>query len=155
MTGAEIVAIASLTSAGVAAYSSYQQGQQQKAWSAYNARVAEREAQSEREAARFESQQQRRQAKMLMARQRSLVGASGVEAEGSPLLVMEDTAEQLAIENAQIRKQGANRVQRWRSQAILDRMQGKSAAKAGMYSAGASLLSGASDAAYKYKILTG
>lgn len=152
MSGAVILAVAA---ASTVAYSQYQQGQQQKAWHQYNAKVADREAKAEREASRFEAKQQKRQARMLLSKQRAMVGASGVEAEGSPLLVMEDTAAQLAIEGAQIRTQGARKVGRYRTQAILDRMQGRSAAKAGRLRAGASLLSGASEASYKHQILTG
>lgn len=154
MTGFEIGVLAlGGTAVGMTAYSSYQQGKSQAAWNEYNARVAEREAASEREANAFEAKQHRREARMMQAKQRAMVGASGIEASGSPLLVMEDTAAQLAIENAQIMSQGARRVSQFKSQAILDRMAGKAAKQAGTLNAGASILGGASDAMYKYKTL--
>ena len=69
----------------VSAYSVYQQNKSaqqqsraQAAWSRYNAQVAQREAEAERKAAAFESKQQRRQGAMLLARQRALIGASGI-----------------------------------------------------------------------------
>jgi hypothetical protein len=163
MTGAEI-AIIGLTAAGVgvSAYSMYQTGQAQarqakaqSAWADYNAKVAQREADAERKAAAFEAEQQKRQGKMLLARQRAMVGAKGVEFEGSPLLVAEDTAAQLAIENANIRTTGQRRVMAYESQSILDTMQAgmyrssaKDYARAGTIGAGASILQGAGNIGY-------
>ena len=158
MTGAEIAIIATAVAAGTTAYSEYQRGKtaaaqakQEAAWHDYNARVAEKEAEAERKAAEYEATQHERQAKKLLAKQRALVGASGVTMEGSPLLVMEDNAAQLALENAMIRETGARGVSRWKSQSILDftkaRVVRSSAAgykKAGALRAGATLLQGAS-----------
>lgn len=164
MTGAEI-AIISLMAAGtgVAAYGQYQAGKaaeqqarQQAAWHAYNAKVAEREAEAERQAVTFETKQQRRKGKQFMATLRARRGKTGVEMEGSPLLVAEDTAAQIALENAMIRMTGARRVARWKSQSILDVSKARAARaaapgyrRAGMLKAGASLLSGAADVGYK------
>jgi hypothetical protein len=145
-----------------AGYSAYQQGKtaaaqakQEAAWHAYNAKVAEREAEAERKASEFEATQHKRQADKLLARQRALIGGSGVTAEGSPLLVMEDTAAQLALENANLRETGARRVSAFKSQAILDFTKSRYASKsakghkqAGLLSAGGSLLQGASGVAY-------
>ena len=160
MTGLEIPLL--IAGTGIAAYSSYQQGKtaaaqakQEAAWHAYNADVAEREAEAERKASDFEVTQQKRQADKLMARNRAARGASGVTAEGSPLLVMEDTAAQLALESANLRETGARRVSAFKSQSYLDftksRAASKSAsgfAKAGALKAGSSLLEGGSKAAY-------
>ncbi len=145
-----------------AAYSTYQQqktAQQQAkaeaAWHAYNAEVSERQAAAEREATAFESKQQKRKAEQLLARQRSLIGASGVTFEGSPLLVAEDTAVQLALDNINIRRQGIRRRQTYLSQSILDISKaGAAKSKAAGYGrsavtgAGASLLSSAADVGY-------
>ncbi len=160
MTGAEIPLLIAATA--TAGYSAYRQGKTaaatakaDAAWHAYNAKVAEREAQAERKAAEDEAIQHKRQADKLLARQRALVGKSGVTAEGSPLLVMEDTAAQLALENANIRESGLRRASAYRSQSILDftkaRTVSKSAsgyAKAGLLSAGNSLLQGGAGVAY-------
>lgn len=160
MTGLEIpLLIAAVSMQG---YSMYQQGKsaaakakQDAAWHAYNAKVSEREAAAERQAADFQARQHARQAKQLKARQRAIIGASGVTTEGSPLLVMEDTAAQLALENANIRTTGARRVQSYKGQSILDfsmaRASSKSASgykKAGALQAGGTLLGGASQVAY-------
>ena len=162
MGGLEIpLLIAGTATAG---YSAYQQGQTAKqqakaeaAWHAYNAKQAEKEAEAERKASEQEAIQQKRQGEQIEARHRALRGGSGVTPEGSPLLVLEDTAAQLALENANIREQGMRRVSTYKSQSILDFSKAsavsKSAsgyAKAGALKAGSSLLQGASGAAFMY-----
>jgi hypothetical protein len=128
MTGAEIALIGvAAAGVGVAAYGQYQQGKQAQAqakaqsrWNLYNAKVAQRQAEAELQAAKFESAQHKKKAKALLARQRVAIGASGVEMEGSPLLVAEDTAAELAKEAANIRTTGQRRVSAFKSQSILD-----------------------------------
>jgi hypothetical protein len=70
--------------------------------------------------------------------------------EGSPLLLAEDTAAQLAIEGASIRTAGARRVQALRSKSILDTSMARASRaaapgfrRAGAIGAGASILQGA------------
>jgi hypothetical protein len=170
MTGIETAALApyilgvSVAGVAVSAYSAYSQGQNAKqqvnaeaAWNTYNSKVAQRQADAERQAAAFESQQQKRQAKQLLSRQRVLIGASGVEMEGSPLLVAEDTAAQLALENTNIRTQGTRRSMAYESQSILDIMKAKASktaagnyGTAGVINAGGSLLQGGAQAGYQY-----
>ena len=160
MTGFEIPLM--IAGIGLQAYSTYQQGrsdaQQAKqvaAWHAYNARQAEREAEAERKALEIEAQQHKRRAKQFKARQRAIIGASGLTPEGSPLLVLEDTAAQLALENALIREQGYRRVSAYRSQSILDFSKASAISKsakgykrAGLWRAGGSLLGGAAGVSY-------
>jgi len=138
-------------------YQAYETGQQaasqaraEAAWHAYNAKVSQREADAERQAAAFEAQQHKRQAEQLLARGRAIRGGMGVTAEGSPLLVAEDTAGQLALENAMIRLTGTRRVAKWKSQSILDISKSSAARsaaaghkRAGYWRAGTSLLGGA------------
>jgi len=162
MTWGAVGSIAMAVGSGVVAYSQYQQGKtaaaqarQEAAWHDYNAKVAKREAEAERKAAEFESTQHERKAKQLLARQRALIGASGVTMEGSPLLLAEDTAAQLALENINIRMTGARRVGAWKSKSILDISKARFAResapglrRAGYLSAGSSLLQGAGTVAY-------
>ncbi len=145
-----------------AAYGQYQQGKSaqqqakaQAAWNSYNAKVAQREAESEKAAAAFESRQQKRSAKQLLARQRSLIGASGVTPEGSPLLVAEDTAAQLAKEQTNIRLRGEIRVSAFKSRSILDiskasasKSQAAGFGRAAIIGAGSTLLQGGAQAAF-------
>lgn len=150
--------------AGVAtqAYGQYQAGKSaereartQAAWHAYNAKVAQREKEAEREAAKFEVGQLRRKEKEESARLRSLIGASGVTMEGSPLLRAEDLAAQYTLEEINITKRGLRREGYYESLSILDtskasaaRARGSAARRAGMIGAGASILSGAAQTGY-------
>lgn len=147
---------------GVTAYAQYQAGRAaeqqaraQAAWYDYNAKVAQREAEAERQAVAFETKQQKRTAEQLLARQRALVGKAGVTMEGSPLLIAEDTAAQLALDAAMIRTTGARRAAAFRSQSILDISKAGAARtaaagyrRAGVWGAGASILGGAAQAGY-------
>jgi purine-nucleoside phosphorylase len=161
MGGPEIVILMAAATA-VQAYGQYQQGKQaqaqakaQAAWNLYNSKVAKRQAEAEQRAATFESKQAKRKAETILARQRALIGASGVEMEGSPLLVAEDTAAELATELTNIRLTGERRVQTFRSQSILDVSKASAAktkaagyGRAAVISAGSSLLQGGAQAGY-------
>jgi len=127
--GAGSKAIIGLMAAGTAvqAYGQFQQGKQaqaqaksQAAWNLYNSKVAKREAEAERVATAFELKQQKKAAKTLKSRQRAAIGKSGVTPEGSPLLVAEDTAAELAKEETNIRLRGQRRASAFESQSILD-----------------------------------
>lgn len=163
MTGIEIAILAvAVAGAATQAYGQYQEGRTaqrqakaQAAWHAYNAKVALREREAEREATKFEVRQQEKKTKRLQARQRSLIGVSGVTMEGSPLLVVEDTAVQLALENINIRTRGQRRAQAFESQSILDISKASAAktaaagyGRAAYIGAGASILSGTAQAGY-------
>jgi len=163
MTGPQIVIIAlAATGAGVAAYGRYQQGKSaeqqakaQAAWNQYNAKVAQREAEAEQSAAKFESRQHKKAADALLSKRRAMIGASNVTMEGSPLLDTEDVAAELAKEGMNIRLTGQRRVSALKSQSILDtskasaaKAAGKGYAKAGVYGAGGTILQGSASAGY-------
>lgn len=160
MAGYEIpLLIASLTTSATSAYmqnkAAQAQSKSEAAWHAYNAKVSEREEAAERRATAFEAKQQKRRGRMLMAKQRGLIGASGVQMVGSPLLVAVDTARQLALENRNIRETGARRAGAFKSQSILDISKSSAAkgrasgyGKAAIMGAGTSILQGASGVAY-------
>ncbi len=147
--------------ASVQAYGQYQsnknaqsQAKAQSAWNLYNSKLAQREADAEQAANLFESKQQKKAADRLKARGRAIRGKSGVEEEGSPLLVMEDTAAELAKEQQQTRISGSRRVSAFESRSILDISKASAAkarasgfGKAAIVSAGGTLLSGAGSAA--------
>lgn len=156
------IIVMSLVGAGTAAYSSYQerktaqqQAEAQSAWNLYNAKVSQREAEAEQQAAAFESKQHRRQARALLSRQRALIGKAGVQMEGSPLLVAEDTAAELATEAVNIRLTGQRRVQAFKSRSILDISKASAAkaaaagfGRAAVIGAGASILQGAAQVGF-------
>lgn len=167
MTGAEPLVIAAVIGTSVQAYGQYQsnknaqgQAKAQSAWNLYNSKLAQREADAESAANLFESKQQKKAADRLKARGRAIRGASSVEAEGSPLLVMEDTAAELAKEQQQTRISGSRRVSAFESQSILDISKASVAksraagfGRAAITQAGGTLLSGAADAGFKLKQL--
>ena len=157
------------TGTAVQAYGQYQAGKQaqqqaksQAAWNRFNAKVSQRQAQAEQAAALFESQQQKKRGKILKARQRVLRGVSGVTPEGSPLLVMEDTAAELAKEEQNIRLRGQQRVSKLRSLSILDISKASAAktrargfGRAAITGAGSTILGGTSDIFFKAKATKG
>ena len=99
---------------------SERQALEQAAWHDYNAKVAMREKESQDAANLFASKQQKKKAENLLSSQRTLIGASGVEMTGSPLLFAENTAVELAKEEQNIRLTGQRKSMAYKSQSILD-----------------------------------
>jgi hypothetical protein len=159
-----IAAIASVFSAGVAAYSAYSQGQAQANMAEYNALIARQNAdlalqkeELQKIQTRITEKKQREQTQRLLATQRSLYGKAGVTFEGTPLLVMSETAAEGEIDALAIRYAGsieeANIIAEqsaYRQDARLARMRGSAAKLAGNIGAGTALLTGLSQFA-KYK----
>ncbi len=127
MTWAAVAITAIVVGGGIQAYGQYQanksaqaQAKAQSAWNLYNSKVALREKEAEEAATKFAVKQQQRRGKRLRGKAKAIRGASGVELEGSPLLVMEDTAAELAKEEVGIRVTGQRRAQAFQSRSILD-----------------------------------
>jgi len=120
----------------------------------YNARMAERQAEEERKAAAEEAEKFREKGERFKAAQRATYGRAGVLAtEGTPLLVLEDTARQLEEDRLSILRQGylkseylmsKGRSQRWQGEAASAR--GKNIKRGANLSAVGTLLSGAAKA---------
>jgi hypothetical protein len=165
-TGLETIAIigvaAAVAGAGVAAYSSYQQGEAQaqqatyqRKVAAYNAVIAERQATSAQQLASAEADQKREQYRRIMAANEAAYGGAGVAGDvGSPLLLMADDAAQAELNARMVEYGGTLRAQGYKSeipllegQQELYRRQATYAKQAGALGATASLLSGASSAA--------
>jgi len=122
-----------------------------------NAQIAEQNAEAAKLAGAAKEEQSRDEVRRVLARQRALVGASGITTEGSPLLVMMETARQGELDALRIRytseveaRQGLFQAQQYQSEATLQRYQGKQAQKAGYLSAGGTLLTGIGSAASYY-----
>lgn len=169
MAGPELLLVAALAGTGVAAYGQYQQGKtaqaqakSQAAWNLYNAKVANRQAEIERQATTFDVQQQRKRARAILGKQRAMIGASGVEMAGSPLLFAEDTAAELAKEEVNLRLRGQRRAMGFEAQSILDISKAGAAkaraagfGKAAVTGAGASILQGTATTGYRYGQMKG
>lgn len=134
----------------LSAYSQYEQGQSQKEWSEYNAAIAERDAAASRQTAEYEATEKRKETQRLLGRQRALYGKAGVTLEGSPLLMMEETASEGEIDALMIEREGKLRSQHYRSEAALSKQKGRAAARAGYWGAGTTLLTGAGSAMSAY-----
>ncbi len=162
--GTKAVVGATIASAGITAFGQFQQSRTaqaqaktQAAWNLYNAKVAKRQAAIERQATADDLRQQKKRAGSAMARLRALRGASGLEMEGSPLLVAEDTAAELAKDAVNIRLRGGRRTQAFETQSILDVSKARTAktraagfGRAAATGAGSTILAGAADAAFRF-----
>ena len=143
ITGAVIAA--SILSAAVTAYSSYAQGQAASQAARYNARVAEQQAESARQAAAADAETRRRQLDRVLGAQRARYGASGViPSEGSPLLVMMESEEEAALDVARVRHGGAAAAHGLGLESSILRRQARQASRAGFLSGTAALLTGVS-----------
>ncbi|OGP65584.1 MAG: hypothetical protein A3K22_03505 [Deltaproteobacteria bacterium RBG_16_42_7] len=133
------------------AYYSYESGQQQKKAYKANAAILEQDALAEKQKAEYEEGAHRNRIRQILSRQKALYGKSGVQMEGSPLLVMEDTAAQGEMDALAIRYGGDVAAARTRSEANLMRMQGRTAGRLGTIKAGTTLLQGAGQSYRTYR----
>lgn len=140
-TGFEIAVLALSAVSGTAAVSS---GMAQSNMADYNAQVANQQRQQSIDVAKAQEDQKRRDLLRLMSSQQAALGKSGVTAEGSPLLMFEDTAINGELDAQTIRWQGKIGAAHADSSAALSQIQGSNAQTAGYFGAGSSLLNGVS-----------
>ena len=114
-----------------------------------NAKIKEREAEAERKAAEVEAEQFARRGKELIGTQRVGYAKGGVLAEGTPALLLEETAAELEKDRLQILKEGYLRGGFRESEATGLRFEGTAAKTRGtsaltgsVLSAGGTLLTG-------------
>ena len=150
MSLAAAALVTSIAGTAMSVYSQVEQGKSQNEWSQYNAAVAERDAVAAQQSAEYDASQKRKETEKLLGRQRALYGKAGVTLEGSPLLLMEETASEGELDALMIEREGKLKAGNYQSEAALSRMKGSSAQKAGYYGAGSSLLTGASSAMTAY-----
>ena len=147
-----IGAVAAVAGAGVAAYSSYESGRQQDKVAESNARMAEYQAKQAKQAAEVKATQYAKEAKRRMASIRAGFSSSGVSTtEGTPLLVLMESAEEAAKDELRIRRGGEQAAWGLLQEANIQRLKGQSAAQQGALAAGASLLGGAARVAKVYE----
>jgi len=108
----------------------------------YNAQTAELNAQRSLEDAAIREEQQRYQDRQFLGRVRALVGVSGVELSGSPLLVLAENARQAEMDALLIRRGGTREAEAHAREAQSQRMQGRAAQTASRYGAAGTLLTG-------------
>ncbi len=147
MTGVEVAAISAGLAAAVGAVGAISQSRAAANVADYNAKVAENDAIAVRQASQFEEQRVRERNQRLMASQKAAFGAAGVRAEGSPLMVLQSTAEDAEIDALAVRYSGSIQEARAKSEAAAARADGRAARTGGFFRAGTSLLTGASGVA--------
>lgn len=153
--GIETMAIAALTMSAiggtVSAVNTYQQGKAQKAINDRNAQVADQAALDKERDSRIIANAQRDKSRRLMAKQRAILGKSGVLADtGSPLALQAQQAGELELAALDAERSGNVEATQLRQQAVLDRMAGKAARRAGNLGAAGTVLSTAGNVGFNY-----
>lgn len=143
-----VMAISTVASAAMAA----KQGMDAKKSAEYNAKVSEMEAEQVTKSAEFEADKQRQDVERLLASQRAVYGASGIDisAGGSVSKVQQQTAIEGNLDTQAILYNGEIEAARARNAASFARFSGKQQQTAGFVNAGTTLLSGASKTTQLY-----
>lgn len=145
-----IAAGATLVGGGVAAYSSYQAGKATDSLMKYNADLANQDAIVKERDGRILANAQRLQNQRLLARQRSLYAKAGVNMTGTPLLVEAEQAGQLEMAALEVERTASIEAGRYRTQAVINRMQGSAARRGANLQAVGTILQGSGQAAGYY-----
>ena len=117
-------------------------GYEQNQMAQYNAKVLQNQALVSEQKAEFDMTRQREAVQRLLSTQRARFAAAGVTfTSGSPLQVMEKTAEQGELDAQAIRYTGALQAAGYRSKAAMSKWEGKVAQVSSYFKAGSSLLS--------------
>jgi hypothetical protein len=133
---------------GITAMGQIRAGQAANAAGKYNAAVAEQNAVSATQAGATQSGMAYEDNRRKLAGAEAAASANGLDAsQGSALDVLADHAGAAKLDEEMIRWNAGQQARGYRSQATLDRFQGKQAAAAGGISAAGTLLSGAGKAA--------
>ena len=119
-----------------------QAGRAQKAGYDYNAKVNEADAVAARASAAREEEVHREKLKRLMGTQKAVFGAAGVEMEGSPLLILMNTAAEGEREAEFIKYGGEVEATKSLNEARLNRLYGRTVAKSGIIGGASTFLTG-------------
>lgn len=133
------IVLAAVVSAAAAIHS----GRQSAAAADTNARIMEAEAEQARTTAQYNADIHREKVRRALSAQRAMHGRTGLDTSGTPLLVLEDTAEQGELDALVIKYGGDIAAAGKRSGAYLQRMQGRTAETLGYMKAGSTLLGAA------------
>lgn len=126
--------------AGMSIFGSLYSGSQQAAAAHTQAKLSKLQAEAEDERASAEAGAIRRKARELFSTQRAAYAASGIQLEGSPLLVMADTIRESERDILNIYKQADARKLGFITQAGVFEAAGKAARTASYWNAGSTLL---------------
>jgi len=136
--------------AGISAYGAYSEGQDAAEASRYNAEISRQEATLAEASGALDASRQRKQVSRLIGTQKAGYAGAGVELTGSPLDVMINTANEGELDaqiieyNAKVRSMGAM------SQANYDEKLAGIYERSGVFKAGSTLLTSASNIGTNY-----
>ena len=108
----------------------------------YQAQLAGRQAERERQIAERDSEEFRRRERKRLASFRARRAASGIAMRGSPLLVDDELVEEIEFGAATIRDTGQTKASNLEAQARLSRLRGENTGRQGFFKTGQSLLTG-------------
>lgn len=128
------------------AYGAYSAGKAKQAAYNYDAAVAEQNATMAKDQAAFEADRQESKTRRFVAGQRVSYLANGVTLSGSAMDILADSTIQGEMDRLSILYGGEVDAVNYRNDAARSRFAGKQEAKAGMFNAAGSLLSGAGSA---------
>lgn len=136
----------------LSAYGQMQMGAAGKQAAEYNARIAEQNAVLARQQAAEDERKFRSAMRTHIGDQRAAIGASGIQLEGSPMEVLQDTAARAEEDALNIRRQGDLKAYGFQSEAALQRYQGEAGMTGAMFGAAGTLLSAAGNAYSKMPV---
>lgn len=140
-TIATTAAITSLVAGGVSAYGQYQQGKAEKSAANYNARLANLQADNEKQKGLEAEAEHARKVQQLKAQQRAGMAANGLDlTSDTPMSIFEQTAEWGERDRQTIAHNTDMDVWGLRSGSSLYKAQGKNALMSSYYGAGTTLL---------------
>jgi hypothetical protein len=149
-TAAAIAIAAAAASAAAGATGAIVQSRQASATARFNQDISEQQAELARRAGSAAEADTREQSARIMALQRAQLGDSGITGEGTPLLLLLDSAQQAEVEAGRARYTGQVNEQAAEASANLYRTRGAQARAGGVIGAGTSLLTGAASAGSAY-----
>lgn len=150
-TATTIAVAAAVASASVSAYAAYESGQSQKKAADYNAEMQRRAADDALQRGAISAAEHREKVRSLVAKQEAAGAAGGLDTgSGSMLKTMVDTAGMGELDALRIQNNAQREASGLQAEAINTQYLGRAAARTGALNAGASLLSGASNAVGSY-----
>ncbi len=152
MVALPIIAMAvSAAGAAMSAYGQYRQGEAAKAAGSAAEDIAAANAEAIEKKTTYEEEMQRDKLKKIMGRQRALYAKAGVNInEGSPLLMLMETAEEGERDVQAIRYTGEVNRATALNQGRMAAFQGEQSYNAGMISAGSTFLTGLGQSGMSY-----
>jgi ketosteroid isomerase-like protein len=134
-------------SAGMQAFSGYQQYKGQKAMADYNAKVAENEAIALEQATKANLATMFMDQRMTKAAQRMSVSGRGGTSSGTDLMSLAYEAQKMQLDNLEVLRQRDVGIMTAKSNAAMSKYQGKQAKVKGRWTVGTALMKGVGTAA--------